>query len=86
MILNVGGNVPLLRNHTGIIRGGTMGAKTNFLKVPKWILLWFQYIRPGKKEFLNLVSILTLHIGPEILNFGPKIVENWPLGEKVVAD
>ena len=63
-----------------------MGAKTNFLKVPKWILLWFQYIRPGKKEFLNLVSILTLHIGPEISHFGPKIVENWPLGEKVVAD
>ena len=44
------------------IRGGTMGAKTNFLKVPKWILLWFQYIRPGKKDFLNLVTVLNLHI------------------------
>ena len=40
--------------------GGTIGTKINFLKVFKWILLWFQYIRPGKKELLNLVSLLTL--------------------------
>ena len=52
-----------------VARGGTIGPKINFLKVPKWILLWFQYIRSGKKEFLDLESILTLHIGPEILHF-----------------
>ena len=63
-----------------------MGAKTNFLKVPKWILLWFQYIRPGKKEFLDLESILTLHIGPEFSHFWPKIAEKWPLGENAVAE
>ena len=28
----------------------------------KWILLWCQYIRPGKKDFLNLVTVLNLHI------------------------
>ena len=43
-------------------RGGTIGTKIDFLKVFKWILLWFQYIRPGKKEFLNLVTVLNLHI------------------------
>ena len=69
-----------------IDRGGTMGAKTNFLKVPKWILLWFQYIRSGKKEFLDLESILTLHIGPEFSHFWPKIAEKWPLGENAVAE
>ena len=66
-------------------RGGTIGPKINFLKVPKWILLWFQYIRPGKKEFLDLESILTLHIGPEFSHFWPKIAEKWPLGEKEPA-
>ena len=50
------------------------------------ILLWSQYTRPGKKEFLNLVSILTLHIGPKFLHFWPKIAEKWPLGENVAAD
>ena len=42
--------------------GGTIGTKIDFLKVFKWILLWFQYIRPGKKEFVNLVTVLNLHI------------------------
>ena len=68
------------------IRGGTIGPKINFLKVPKWILLWFQYIRSGKKEFLDLESILTLHIGPEFSHFWPKIAEKWPLGENAVAE
>ena len=77
---------PLLRDFLSSVRGGTMGAKTNFLKVPKWILLWFQYIRPGKKEFLDLESILTLHIGPEFSHFWPKIAEKWPLGENAVAE
>ena len=49
-------------NCKGPIRGGTIGTKIDFLKVFKWILLWFQYIRPGKKEFLNLVTVLNLHI------------------------
>ena len=26
-----------------------------------------QYIRTGEKEFLNLVSVLTLHLDPQIL-------------------
>ena len=69
-----------------INRGGTIGPKINFLKVPKWILLWFQYIRSGKKEFLDLESILTLHIGPEFSHFWPKIAEKWPLGENAVAE
>ena len=30
--------------------------------VPRWILLSLQYMRTGKKEFLNLASVLTLHI------------------------
>ena len=34
---------------------------------PKWILMSFQYIRMGEKEFLNLVTILTLHIDPQNL-------------------
>ena len=32
--------------------------KLNFLMIPKWILLSFQYIRTEKKEFLNLVTVL----------------------------
>ena len=47
--------------------GGTIETKTDFLKVFKWILLSFQYIRTGKKEFLNLVTVLTLHIDPQNL-------------------
>ena len=39
----------------------TGGLNPEFEK-PKWILLSFQYIRTGKKEFLNLVIALTLHI------------------------
>ena len=34
---------------------------------PKWISMSFQYIRSGKKEFLNLVTVLTLHIDPQYL-------------------
>ena len=54
-------------------RGGTYKTKVNFLIVPRWILLSFQYIRPRKKEFLNLVSVLTPHIWPEFLHFLSKI-------------
>ena len=64
-----------------LCRGGTIETKIDFLKVFKWILLSFQYIRTGKKEFLNLVTVLTLHIDPQNLKIpiiGSKI--------KVVAD
>ena len=50
-----------------IVGGGTIGTKTDFLKVFKWILLSFQYIRTGKNEFLNLVTVLTLHTDPQYL-------------------
>ena len=43
-------------------RGGNQMGKFNFLMIPKWILLSFQYIRMGEKEFLNLVTVFTLHI------------------------
>ena len=46
------------------IGGG--GLNPEFEK-PKWILLSLQYIRTGKKEFLNLESVLTLHIDPQNL-------------------
>ena len=52
----------------------------------KWFLLLFQYIRPGKKEFLILVTILTLHIWPEIWDFWLKNGQKWPLGGKGAAD
>ena len=45
-------------------RGGNQMGNFNFLMIPKWILLSFQYIRMGEKEFLNLVTVLTLHIDP----------------------
>ena len=47
-----------------VIIGG--GLNPEFEK-PKWILLSFQYIRTGKKEFLNLEFVLTLHIDPQNL-------------------
>ena len=50
-----------------VSRGGTYKTKVNFLMVPRWILLSLQYIRTGGKEFLNLVSVLTLHIDPQYL-------------------
>ena len=56
--------------------GGTYKTKVNFLMVPRWILLSLQYIRTGKKEFLNLKSVLTLHIDPQHLKitiWGSKI-------------
>ena len=49
--------------HTLIIGGGTKYECWD----PKWISMSFQYIRSGKKEFLNLVTILTLHIDPQYL-------------------
>ena len=63
-------------------RGGTNRTKINFLMFPKWILLWFQYIRPGKKEFLDLVHVLTLHISPEVLHFWLKIALEIVTGRK----
>ena len=48
-------------------RGGNQMVKFNFLMIPKWILLSFRYIRTEKKEFLNLVTVLTLHIDPQYL-------------------
>ena len=48
-------------------RGGNQMRNFNFLMIPKWILLSFQYIRMGEKEFLNLVTVLTLHIDPQNL-------------------
>ena len=51
----------------GALRGGTNKTKVNFFMVPRWILLSLQYIRMGKKEFLNLVTVLTLHIDPQYL-------------------
>ena len=43
---------------TIVIGGGTKYECWN----PKWISMSFQYIRVGKTEFLNLVTIFTLHI------------------------
>ena len=65
-----------------VSRGVTNRTKIDFLKVPKWILLWFQYIRPGEKEFLDLVHVLTLHISPEVLHFWPKIALKIATGRK----
>ena len=47
-------------------RGGNQMGKSNFSIIPKWILLSFQYIITGEKEFLNLVTVLTLHIDRQI--------------------
>ena len=46
-----------------LVGGGTKYECWN----PKWISMSFQYIRSGKKEFLNLVTVLTLHIDPQYL-------------------
>ena len=48
---------------TLMVGGGTKYECWN----PKWISMSFQYIRTGKKEFLNLVTVLTLHIDPQYL-------------------
>ena len=66
-------------------RGGTIGTKTDFLKVFKWILLSFKYIRTGKTEFLNLVTVLTLLPDPKnlkipIIGSKLKIVVNFIYG------
>ena len=47
-------------------RGGNQMGKSNFSMIPKWIILSFQYTRTGEKEFLNLVTVLTLHIDRQI--------------------
>ena len=50
------------KSHCAVDRGGNQMGIFNFSMIPKWILLAFQYIRTGEKEFLNLVTVLTLHI------------------------
>ena len=53
--------------HSVKIGEGDQMGRCNFLMIPKWILLSIQYIRTGENEFLNLVTVLILHIDPQNL-------------------